>query len=219
MQTIDIHSHFFPESWPDFAARFGTPDWPWLKHFGNGEGMVMVGDREFRPSDNPAGTWRSRIEELDQHGVDLQIISATPVLFAYQRPAEHALTVAQVFNDAGAGIVQPWQWPAESALPGTVAGHRCLLRRADALHEGRARRRADRQSRRAEESRRSRHHHLSASLRGRRRCRAGASLGHDGPGAHAEVHDALDGRHAGRDATRNRQLSCSAAPSIACPSR
>ena len=25
MQAIDIHNHFFPRSWPDFAQRFGTP--------------------------------------------------------------------------------------------------------------------------------------------------------------------------------------------------
>ncbi len=100
MATIDIHSHFFPESWPDFAARFGTPDWPWLKHLGGGEGMVMVGDREFRRI--PQSCWNPvvRLEELDRHGVDLQVVSATPVLFSYNRPPGHALEVARIFNDA-----------------------------------------------------------------------------------------------------------------------
>ena len=100
MSTIDIHSHFFPESWPDFAARFGTPDWPWLKHLGNGEGMVMVGNRDFRRI--PQSCWEPgvRLEELDRHGVDIQVISATPVLFSYHRPAEQGLEVAKIFNDA-----------------------------------------------------------------------------------------------------------------------
>jgi len=48
VQTIDIHAHFFPESWPDFAARFGSPDWPWIKSLGDGEAMIMQGNREFR---------------------------------------------------------------------------------------------------------------------------------------------------------------------------
>lgn len=100
MPTIDIHSHFFPESWPDFAARFGTPDWPWLKHLGGGEGMVMLGNREFRLIKQSCWDPAVRLEELDQLGVDLQIISATPVLFAYQRPAEQAAEVAKIFNDA-----------------------------------------------------------------------------------------------------------------------
>jgi aminocarboxymuconate-semialdehyde decarboxylase len=100
VRSIDIHAHFFPESWPDFAARFGTPDWPWMKPLGNGEGMIMLGDREFRRI--PQVCWDPvlRLEELDRQGVDLQVISATPVLFSYNRPAEHAREVAQIFNDA-----------------------------------------------------------------------------------------------------------------------
>ena len=100
MPTIDIHSHFFPQSWPDFAERFGTPDWPWLKHLGGGEGMVMIGDREFRHIKQNCWDISVRLEELDRQGVDLQVLSATPVLFAYDRPAEQALEVAKIFNDA-----------------------------------------------------------------------------------------------------------------------
>ncbi|TLZ31838.1 MAG: RidA family protein [Gammaproteobacteria bacterium] len=43
MRMIDIHTHFLPRTWPDLAARFGTPDWPWLKHSGSGRAMLMVG--------------------------------------------------------------------------------------------------------------------------------------------------------------------------------
>jgi aminocarboxymuconate-semialdehyde decarboxylase len=37
---------------------------------------------------------------MDRDGVDLQVVSATPVLFAYARPAEHAMECARIFNDA-----------------------------------------------------------------------------------------------------------------------
>jgi aminocarboxymuconate-semialdehyde decarboxylase len=40
-----------------------------------------------------------RLREMDRDGVDIQVISATPVLFAYDRPPEHALDCAQLFND------------------------------------------------------------------------------------------------------------------------
>ena len=100
MPAIDIHSHFFPESWPDFSARFGTPDWPSLKHLGNGEAMVMLGDREFRRIQQNCWDPVLRLEELDRQGVDVQVISATPVLFSYNRPADHALEVGRVFNEA-----------------------------------------------------------------------------------------------------------------------
>lgn len=100
MPVIDIHSHFFPESWPDLAQRFGTPDWPSLKHLGKGKAMVMVGSKEFRPIYSACWDPAKRLEEMDRDGVDLQILCATPVLFAYMRPAEHALECARIFNDA-----------------------------------------------------------------------------------------------------------------------
>ena len=164
MPTIDIHSHFFPESWPDFAERFGTHDWPWLKHLGDGEGMVMLGNREFRRIKHSCWDPAVRLEELDRQGVDIQIISATPVLFAYQRPADQALEVARIFNDAALELCSRGNGRLKSALPGAATGHRRVLRRSYAMHEGRTYRCADRQPCGNKESRRSRHYHLSASL-------------------------------------------------------
>ncbi len=100
MRTIDIHNHFFPENWPDLAARYGTPEWPWIKHAGNGKATIMLGDREFRKIYSACWDPEVRLAEMDRDGVDLQLISATPVLFAYERPVEHALDCAKIFNDA-----------------------------------------------------------------------------------------------------------------------
>jgi len=100
MQTIDIHNHFFPKSWPDLAAKFGTPNWPWIKHTEPGKATIMLGEREFRKIYSACWDMEVRLAEMDRDGVDLQIISATPVLFAYDRPAEQALECAKIFNDA-----------------------------------------------------------------------------------------------------------------------
>src|SRR5882762_8331501 len=100
MQVIDIHNHFFPHSWPDLAARFGTPNWPWIKHTEQGRAEIMVGDRLFRHISSACWDPEVRLAEMDRDGVDMQVISATPVLFAYDRPVEHALECAQLFNDA-----------------------------------------------------------------------------------------------------------------------
>jgi aminocarboxymuconate-semialdehyde decarboxylase len=97
---IDIHSHFFPKQWPDLAARFGTPDWPWMKHLGEGRAVVMIGENEFRPVYSACWDTQKRLEELDRDGVDLQVICATPLLFSYHRPADQAQYCAQIFNDA-----------------------------------------------------------------------------------------------------------------------
>jgi aminocarboxymuconate-semialdehyde decarboxylase len=100
MPVIDIHNHFFPRTWPDFAARFGTPNWPWIKHTDPGKAEIMVGDRFFRHIYSACWDPDVRLQEMDRDGVDMQVISATPVLFAYERPTEHAIECAKLFNDA-----------------------------------------------------------------------------------------------------------------------
>jgi aminocarboxymuconate-semialdehyde decarboxylase len=100
MPVIDIHNHFFPSSWPDLAARYGTPNWPWIKHTEPGKADILVGDRFFRQIYSACWDPEVRLAEMDRDGIDLQVISATPVLFAYERPVEQALDCAQLFNDA-----------------------------------------------------------------------------------------------------------------------
>jgi aminocarboxymuconate-semialdehyde decarboxylase len=100
MPVIDIHNHFFPRTWPDLAARYGTPDWPWIKHTEAGQAEIMVGDRFFRKIYSACWDPEVRLGEMDRDGVDMQVLSATPVLFAYERPVEHALDCARLFNDA-----------------------------------------------------------------------------------------------------------------------
>ncbi|MFZ0581592.1 MAG: tryptophan 2,3-dioxygenase family protein [Candidatus Acidiferrales bacterium] len=106
MPVTDIHTHFFPESWPDLAARFGTPDWPWIKHTAPGKAVIMLGDREFRCINSACWDVNVRLEEMDRDGIDQQIISATPVLFAYNREPRHALECAQLFNDVALQMCQ-----------------------------------------------------------------------------------------------------------------
>jgi aminocarboxymuconate-semialdehyde decarboxylase len=99
MPVIDIHNHFFPRTWPDLAARYGTPNWPWIKHTEAGKAEIMVGDRFFRQIDAACWDPQVRLNEMDRDGVEMQVLSATPVLFSYQRPAEQALDCARLFND------------------------------------------------------------------------------------------------------------------------
>jgi len=100
MPVIDIHNHFFPQTWPDLAARYGTEDWPWIKHTEPGKADIMIGDRFFRHIYSACWDPGVRLQEMDRDGVEMQVLSATPVLFAYERPVEHALDCARLFNDA-----------------------------------------------------------------------------------------------------------------------
>jgi aminocarboxymuconate-semialdehyde decarboxylase len=100
MPVIDIHNHFFPRTWPDLAARYGAPNWPWIKHTEPGKAEIFIGDKFFRKIYDACWDADVRLAEMDRDGVDMQVISATPVLFAYERPVEHALDCARLFNDA-----------------------------------------------------------------------------------------------------------------------
>lgn len=100
MSVIDIHSHFFPESWPDLAERLGGGDWPSIRHLGGGKAMVMVGDREFRPIYSACWSAGKRLEEMDRDGIDFQVFCAPPVLFSYGRDPRQAAECARLFNDA-----------------------------------------------------------------------------------------------------------------------
>lgn len=104
MTIIDIHSHFFPQDWPDLAARFGTPDWPWIKHTGPRTATIMIGDRGFREITDACWNPAVRIEDMDRDGIDVQIMCATPVLYNYDKPAHQALELARIFNDAALEI-------------------------------------------------------------------------------------------------------------------
>src|ERR1700733_11990407 len=102
--VIDIHNHFFPADWPDLAERYATPNWPWIKHTEPGKADIMVGERFFRHIYSACWDPDVRLEEMNRDSVEMQVISATPVLFAYDRPVEHALDCARLFNDAALEI-------------------------------------------------------------------------------------------------------------------
>jgi len=100
MPVIDVHTHFFPRFWPDLDARYGAKDWPSIRHTEPGKAIVLLGDRVFRQIDSACWDPEVRLEHMDRDGVDYQVVSATPVLFAYDRDPEDALDCARLFNDA-----------------------------------------------------------------------------------------------------------------------
>ena len=98
MSVIDLHNHFFPAAWPDFSSRGG--EWPTIVRRADGAASVLLGGRPFRDIDSRCWDAEARLAEMDRDRVDVQVISATPVLFAYGRDAGAARDFAAVMNDA-----------------------------------------------------------------------------------------------------------------------
>ena len=103
--VVDIHSHFYPDNIPDLSTRFGG-NWPGFRHTAPGKGMITLGNKDYRPVYEACWNPVRRLEEMDRDGVDIQVMCATPLLFAYEKPAHQALECAKLFNDAALELCQ-----------------------------------------------------------------------------------------------------------------
>ena len=104
--------------------------------------MLMSGGEDFRPVTNACWDVRARLDDLDRFGVHSQIISATPILFQWDRPRESSLDVARHFNDAALEMcsashgrlhalcqVRPSPPPVPPPLPSLSPQHHCRYHR------------------------------------------------------------------------------------------
>ncbi|KMN81501.1 aminocarboxymuconate-semialdehyde decarboxylase [Chromobacterium alkanivorans] len=136
---IDIHSHFFPRISQAEAARLDPRRGPWLETSGR-NGQIMVGDQPFRPVHDALWDGARRLAWLDEQGIDIQIMCATPVMFAYAAPIERALPWTQLMNDRALEMaaVAPQRLKALAQVPlqDIDAACREASRARDAGHVG-----------------------------------------------------------------------------------
>ncbi|MFF2370708.1 amidohydrolase family protein [Agromyces sp. NPDC058110] len=109
MGTIDIHTHYVPSAWPDLQTQVGPGVWPSLRVDSEREAMIMLGETEFRRVGVDCWDAESRLADMDADGVDLQVVSPTPVFFSYDKAGDEAVKVARIFNDLALEICEPGQ--------------------------------------------------------------------------------------------------------------
>ncbi|MRX43227.1 amidohydrolase family protein [Agromyces kandeliae] len=107
MGSIDVHTHFVPNGWPDLTARVGPGTWPSLRVDSEREAMILVGSSEFRRIEANCWDAGARVADMDRDGVDIQVISPTPVFFSYDQPGDRAAAVARIFNDLALEVCAP----------------------------------------------------------------------------------------------------------------
>lgn len=96
---IDMHAHLFPPISRKKALQLDANEAPWLAIDAQGAGMIMKGDKPFRPVIPPLWDARRRVEDLDRLGISIQIVCATPVMFGYNLPAQQVADWAKRMND------------------------------------------------------------------------------------------------------------------------
>jgi aminocarboxymuconate-semialdehyde decarboxylase len=131
--VVDVHTHVVPKGWPELSAACGGEGWPWLRIDSERAAMIMVGETEFRPIGPQTWDPATRLADMDADGIDLQVVSPTPVFFAYDRPADQAVKVARIFNDlaletlAGSDRLVPFcQVPLQDPDAACAELDRCL---------------------------------------------------------------------------------------------
>lgn len=107
MGIVDVHTHFVPSSWPDLATEVGPGVWPSLRVESEREAMIMLGDVEFRRIGSDCWDAAERLADMDADGVEMQVVSPTPVFFAYDKTGAQAAKVARIFNDLALEICEP----------------------------------------------------------------------------------------------------------------
>jgi aminocarboxymuconate-semialdehyde decarboxylase len=108
MSTIDVHTHYVPRSWPDLSAAAGQgEDWPWPRLESERDVTIMIRSTEFRRVEANCWDAETRLADMDADGVDVQVVSPTPVFFSYTRPGDQGLKVARIFNDLALEICAP----------------------------------------------------------------------------------------------------------------
>ena len=101
----DLHTHFLPEGWEDWGAKYTGNRWPRFERCDACSANIMVGERLFRHVTDQCWSAERRIEDMDRLGIDVQVISPVPVMLCYWAEPEAAQAFARLQNEYCAGIV------------------------------------------------------------------------------------------------------------------
>ncbi|MCS6979927.1 MAG: amidohydrolase [Flavobacteriales bacterium] len=118
-RKIDIHTHIMPQHMPRYSERFGYEGFVHLHHHAPCKARMMVGDKFFREIEHNCWDGGVRVQEMDEAGVRLQVLSTIPVLFNYWARPKDCLEVCRYLNDHMADTVAryPGRFVALATLP------------------------------------------------------------------------------------------------------
>ena len=104
--VIDIHTHILPKDLPDLEKKFGYGGWIRLDHNSNGTSNMIKDGEQFRVVKCNCWDPVARLDDCQESGVSLQVISTIPVMFSYWAQPKHTYLLSRLLNDDIANVVQ-----------------------------------------------------------------------------------------------------------------
>lgn len=95
---IDIHTHIMPEKMPNWTQKFGYGEFIHLEHR-ECDACMMKGDKIFRVVEENSYKKESRLKEMEETEVGIQVLSTIPVLFNYWAKPADGLETSRFLND------------------------------------------------------------------------------------------------------------------------
>jgi aminocarboxymuconate-semialdehyde decarboxylase len=100
--AIDIHTHYVPNGWDNLG-----PNTPTLRLETEHDAVIMLNGKEFRRIQSDCWDAEVRLKDMDEDGVDIQVVSPTPVFFSYAADPVQATRIATIMNDLALEICAP----------------------------------------------------------------------------------------------------------------
>ncbi len=120
MLKIDVHTHILPRDIPKWKEKFGYGGFIELDHHKPCCARMLKDDgRFFREIEDNCWSPSRRVEEMDAHGVDIQVLSTVPVMFSYWTKPDDGAEIAKYLNDdiAESAAEFPERFVALGTLP------------------------------------------------------------------------------------------------------
>jgi aminocarboxymuconate-semialdehyde decarboxylase len=119
MLKIDVHTHILPKEIPNWKDKFGYGGFISLDHHKPCCARMLKDDGQFfREVEDNCWNPQKRIEECDEFGINVQVLSTVPVMFSYWVKPEDGAEVAKYLNDEIAEVVS--EYPLRFVGLGTV---------------------------------------------------------------------------------------------------
>jgi aminocarboxymuconate-semialdehyde decarboxylase len=103
MQKIDVHTHIVPDILPADPKR--SDAWPSVEIGDRDDAAVIVRGKVFRKIDSRSWDVGRRLKDMEEDGIDIQVLSPMPELLSHWLPTEEADHLCKIMNDQIAKMI------------------------------------------------------------------------------------------------------------------